>query len=181
MMLRPLWTWQRWMAAATPKVHSDRFAERLRAIDDEQPGQRRIEPPGEEIVEQGLDDDMCSPSPPRPRPGHACRRCHRRRSPPSNRTWSPTCRPSIWMTEQVELREIRGEPGLHLLAPTAPQSAGKRHRDFEVPSPRAFARSPSGRRTARWYLRVDTFRHHQVERPLEQQVAGRVAILPALQ
>ena len=28
---------------------------------------------------------------------------------------------------------------------------------FEVPSPRAFARSPSGRRTARWYLRVDTF------------------------
>ena len=29
--------------------------------------------------------------------------------------------------------------------------------DFEVPSPRAFARSPSGRRTARWYLRVDTF------------------------
>ena len=29
--------------------------------------------------------------------------------------------------------------------------------DFEVPSPRAFARSPSGRRTARWYLRVNTF------------------------
>ena len=36
---------------------ADRFAERLRAIDDEQPGQRRIEPPGEEIVGQGLDDD----------------------------------------------------------------------------------------------------------------------------
>ena len=33
---------------------ADRFAERLRAIDDEQPGQRRIEPPGEEIVEQGV-------------------------------------------------------------------------------------------------------------------------------
>ena len=36
---------------------SDRFAECLRAIDDEQPRQRRIEPPGEEIVDQGLDDD----------------------------------------------------------------------------------------------------------------------------
>ena len=35
---------------------SDRFAECLRAIDDEQPRQCRIEPPGEEIVDQ-LDDD----------------------------------------------------------------------------------------------------------------------------
>ena len=33
---------------------SDRFAECLRAIDDEQPRQCRIEPPGEEIVDQGL-------------------------------------------------------------------------------------------------------------------------------
>ena len=36
---------------------SDRFAECLRAIDDEQPRQCRIEPPGEEIVDPGLDDD----------------------------------------------------------------------------------------------------------------------------
>ncbi len=36
---------------------ADRFAERLGAIDDEQPGQRWIEPLAEEIVEQGLDDD----------------------------------------------------------------------------------------------------------------------------
>ena len=57
MMLRPLWTWQRWMAAAITEGVSDRFAECLRAIDDEQPRQRRIEPPGEEIVDQGLDDD----------------------------------------------------------------------------------------------------------------------------
>ena len=35
---------------------ADRFAECLRAIDDERRGSR-IEPPGEEIVEQGLDDD----------------------------------------------------------------------------------------------------------------------------
>ncbi len=34
---------------------ADRFAERLGAIDDEQPGPRRIEPPAEKIVEQGLD------------------------------------------------------------------------------------------------------------------------------
>ncbi len=36
---------------------ADRFAERLRAIDDEQPRHRQIEPPADEIVEQGLDDD----------------------------------------------------------------------------------------------------------------------------
>ena len=36
---------------------SDRFAECLPAIDDEQPRQCRIEPPGEEIVDQGLDGD----------------------------------------------------------------------------------------------------------------------------
>ena len=36
---------------------SDRFAECLRAIDDEQPRQCRIEPPGEEIVDQGLDEN----------------------------------------------------------------------------------------------------------------------------
>jgi len=43
---------------------ADRFAECLRAIDDEQPGQRRIESPGEEIVEQGLGDDSVLRRPP---------------------------------------------------------------------------------------------------------------------
>ena len=42
-------------------------------------------------------------------------------------------------------------------------------------------RSPSGRRTAQWYLRVDTYSVHQPERPLEPLVANAAWILPALQ
>ena len=56
----PMWTWQRLRMAANHTegtLRTRSIAERLRAIDDEQPGQRRIEPPGEEIVDQGLDDD----------------------------------------------------------------------------------------------------------------------------
>jgi hypothetical protein len=48
---------------------ADRIAEPLRAIDDEQPGQRRIEPPGDE--------------PNRPRPGHGRRHADRRSGRPS--------------------------------------------------------------------------------------------------
>ena len=75
-MMRPLWTWQRWMAAATPKVFQDRLSA---FASNEGPRQPRIEPPGEEIVDQGL-DEPCSPSPPR-----TARTCLslRRRSPPS--------------------------------------------------------------------------------------------------
>ena len=71
------------------------------------------------------------------------------------RTWSPTCRPSIWMTSRSSSERSEASQAFIFLR----DSATKRREtaDFEVPSPRAFARSPSGRRTARWYLRVDTF------------------------
>ena len=96
----------------------------------------------------------------------------------ATKTWSPTCRPSIWMTSRSSSERSEASQAFIFLR----DSATKRREtaDFEVPSPRAFARSPSGRRTARWYLRVDTFRDHQVERPLEQQVAV-AQHLPALQ
>jgi hypothetical protein len=38
----------------TPEAASDRFRERLRSIDDEQPRHRRIEPARDQIVDQGL-------------------------------------------------------------------------------------------------------------------------------
>ena len=57
MMLRPLWTWQRWMAAATPKVFRIALLSAFAPSTMNSPRQRRIEPPGEEIVDQGLDDD----------------------------------------------------------------------------------------------------------------------------
>ena len=69
---------QRWMAAATPKVFRiallSAFAPptTAAAVSDRAPwrGDCRSRPGRRQ----------CSPSP--PRPGHACRRCHRRRSPP---------------------------------------------------------------------------------------------------
>ena len=67
-----MWTWQRHVDATARQQYQrrrlDSTAISLRVkirrigregdkVDDEQPGQRRIEPPGEEIVDQGLDDD----------------------------------------------------------------------------------------------------------------------------
>ena len=177
MMLRPLVDLAALDGGGHTEGVADRFAERLRAIDDEQPGQRRIEPPGEEIVEQGLDDDSLFSV----APSTTARTCL---SPlPSTpiaatKTWSPTCRPSIWMTSRSSSERSEASQAFIFLR----DSATKRREtaDFEVPSPRAFARSPSGRRTARWYLRVDTFRTIRIERPLEQQVAV-AQHLPALQ
>ena len=119
---------------------SDRFAECLRAIDDEQPRQCRIEPPGEEIVDQGWTTTVFSVA-----PSTTARTCL---SPlPSTpiaaiRTWSPTCRPSIWMTSRSSSERSEASQAFIFLR----DSATKRREtaDFEVPSPRAFARSPSG-------------------------------------
>ena len=62
MMLRPLWTWQRWMAAATPKVFRIALlsARTAAAVSDRAPwrGDCRSRPGRR----------PCSPSPPRPRP-----------------------------------------------------------------------------------------------------------------
>ena len=93
---------------------ADRFAERLRAIDDEQPGQRRIEPPGEEIVKQGLDDDSVLRRP----LDHgqdmlvavAIDADRRHQDMVADMQTVDLDDP------QVELREVRGEPSLHLLA-----------------------------------------------------------------
>ena len=132
---------------------SDRFAECLRAIDDEQPRQRRIEPLARRLSIKAWTTTVFSVA-----PSTTARACL---SPlPSApiaaiRTWSPTCRPSIWMTSRSSSERSEASQAFIFLR----DSATKRRETagFEVPSPRAFARSPSGRRTARWYLRVDTF------------------------
>ena len=54
-MLRALWIWQRWIAAALPKLRADGFRQGLRAIHDEEPGHRRVEPTLDEIIDQRLD------------------------------------------------------------------------------------------------------------------------------
>jgi hypothetical protein len=56
-MLRALCTWQRWISVCRPKVLADRAPERLGAVDDEQPAERRIEAARDRIVQQGLHGD----------------------------------------------------------------------------------------------------------------------------
>ena len=57
MMLRPLWTWQRWMAAATPKVFRIALLSAFAPSTMNSRGSLGSSPLGEEIVDQGLDDD----------------------------------------------------------------------------------------------------------------------------
>ena len=85
------------------------------------------------------------------------------------RTWSPTCRPSIWMTSRSSSERSEASQAFIFLR----DSATKRREtaDFEVPSPRAFARSALGQTDRAVVLAGRHVQHHQVERPLEQQVA----------
>ncbi len=57
MMLRPLWTWQSWMAAATPKVLRIALLSAFAPSTINNRGTVGSSPPADEIVEQGLDDD----------------------------------------------------------------------------------------------------------------------------
>ena len=129
MMLRPLWTWQPWMApcfgslcCAFADDDSDRAPWRgdCRSRPGRRPFLRRPLDHGQDmLVAVAIDADAAI------------------------RTWSPTT--AIWMTSRSSSERWRARLFLR-------DSATKRREtaDFEVPSPRAFARSPSGRRTARW-------------------------------
>ena len=57
MMLRPLWTWQRWMAAATPKVFRIALLSAFAPSTMNSRGSLGSSPLAREIVDQGLDDD----------------------------------------------------------------------------------------------------------------------------
>ena len=102
---------------------ADRLAECLRAIDDEQPGQRRIEPPGEEIVQQGLDDDSVLRRPLDHGHDMLVAVCHRRQIA-ATKNKDADMQTVDLDDQQVELREVRGEPGLHLLARQRHKSPG---------------------------------------------------------
>ena len=101
-MLRPLWTWQRWISGQHRRCFG--CAECLRPstigplLPDRAPWIR-----GDC---RGMDDAV-SPSPPRRSPGHACRRCHRAGSPPSGHM-------AGMLGDTAARDEV--EPGLHLLA-----------------------------------------------------------------
>ena len=93
---------------------ADRFAERLRAIDDEQPGHPRIEPPADEIVEQCLDDDRVLRRP--LDDGQDMLVAVAIDADRRHQDMVAHMQTVDLNDQQVELREIRGEPGLHLLA-----------------------------------------------------------------
>ena len=131
------------------------------AIDDEQPRQRRIEPPGEEIVEQGLDDDSVLRRP--LDHGQDMLVAVAIDADAATKTWSPTCRPSIWMTSRSSSERSEASQAFIFLR-TAPQKR-RETADFEVPSHHALSPGrprADGPRGGTWG------RDHQVERPLEQ-------------
>ena len=137
---------------------SDRFAECLRAIDDEQPGGGVGSSPLDrgDCSDQGLDDDRCSPSPASTTARDMlCRRCHRRRSPPSG-PWSPTCRPSIWMTSRSSSERSEASQAFIFLRDSATKRRDNgRLRGAVATRFRQVALGQTDRK--RWYLRVDTF------------------------
>jgi hypothetical protein len=64
------------------------------------------------------------------------------------------CSPSIWMTSRSSLERFEA---IHSAMRSADSATNRREAaDFDVPSPRTVGRSPSGSRTARLSLRVDT-------------------------
>ena len=163
-----LWTWQRSMAAATPKVFG-RFAIAF-APSTMNSRQRRIEPPGEEIGEQGRTTDKCSPSP-TSTTAEACRRCHRQDRRHQDMVADMQ---SVDLDDSAELREVRGEPGLHGLA-------RQRHKGRETATSRC-RRASTLRQVIpradgpRWYLRAARS-VPSVERPLENLPLGNTCQL----
>ena len=155
---------------------ADRFAERLRAIDDEQPRQCRIEPPGEEIVEQGLDDDSVLRRP--LDHGQDMLVAVAIDADRRHQDMVADMQTVDLDDQQVELREVRGEPGLHLLARQRHKAPGNGRLRGAVAT--RFRQVALGQTDRAVVLAGRHVQDHQVERPLEQQVAV-AQHLPALQ
>ena len=154
MMLRPLWTWQRWMAAATPKVFRIALLSAFAPSTMNSRGSVGSSPLARRLsikawtttvfsvaaLDHGQDMLVELPSMPIA----------------AIRTWSPTCRPSIWMTSRSSSERSEASQAFIFLR----DSATKRRETADLRgavATRFRQVSLSGRRTARWYLRVDTF------------------------
>jgi hypothetical protein len=153
---------------------ADDFAQRLGAVDDEQPTDRRVEParsdcrsaPGpRRYFRSPLDQAEGMPSMPR--------------ATTSTRSL-PIWRPSIWMISRSSLDK---SDAIHLASRSADSAPNRREdADFEVPSPAMIGRSRSGSRTARLSLRVDTLIsiRFMAQRPSQSSACAAVQLWTAI-
>ena len=148
---------------------ADRFAERLRAIDEEQPGQRRIEPPGEEIVEQGLDDDSVLRRP--LDHGQDMLVAVAIDADRRHKTWSPTCRPSIWMTSRSSSERSEASQAFIFFARQRHKAPGNGRLRGAVAT--RFRQVALGQTDRAVVLAGRHVQDHQVERPLEHRLPSR--------
>ena len=84
MILRALWTWQRWIDVWRPKVLRIALESALKiAVDDEQPADLRIKTALNQVVQQGLRHDgvLVAPS---ITPRDAYRPCRQRQQRPAS-------------------------------------------------------------------------------------------------
>src|ERR1700737_1110340 len=130
---------------------SDRLGESLRAVDDEKARQGGIEAAVDEIIDQRL-HGRCVFCGALDQPKRVCRRSHQRRSPPPGSCPRPCeCRRSGSPPTRGRKNPAPSIPSV--APPTARQNAGRR--PISTNQSRA-GTSPSGKRTERSNLRVET-------------------------
>ena len=152
-MLRALWTWQRWIGVWRPKVLRIALDSALAPsmMNRRQTAGSRPRRPG---CRAAPAPRRYSRSPPRSNRGDAYRRCHRCRQAASSIKSSSMWMPSIWMISRSRLDR---SAAIHRFMRSADNATNRRDTaDLDTPAPFGAGTSPSGRRTARPNLRVET-------------------------
>ena len=154
---------------------TDDFAQRLGAIDDEQPADLGIKPPLDQVVDERLDDGGVL--------GCSFDQGERMFVAVSINAEGSDQHQIVADVQPVDLddqevqlgqvrRHPRGQPFCH-------RATNRREAaDFEVPSPAVTGRSPSGSRTARLSLRVDTLIsiRFMAQRPSQSSACAAVQV-----
>src|SRR5256884_6585703 len=154
---------------------TDDFAQRFGAIDDEQPADLGIKPALDQVIDECLHDGGvlgCSFD-----QGERMFVAFSINAEGGDSTRSlPMCKPSIWMTRRSSLDR---SDAIHSASRSADSATNRREAaDFEVPSPAMTGRSPSGSRTARLSLRVDTLIsiRFMAQRPSQSSACAAVQV-----
>src|SRR5262245_876866 len=132
---------------------TDDFAQRLGAVDDEQLADLGTSPRSIRLSMSACTTAAFSVAPSIRASGCLWPSASMPRAATSTRSL-PMCSPSIWMTRRSSLDR---SDIIHSASRSADVATNRREAaDFEVPPPAMTGRSPSGSRTARLSLRVDT-------------------------
>ncbi|MGY3695808.1 hypothetical protein ACVIGA_005888 [Bradyrhizobium sp. USDA 3240] len=153
MMLRALWIWQRWIAAAESRVRRIAFDNAFRAVGDEQSWHRRVEPARDQVVQQGLNRYGILG-----RPFHQRQRMLAAFAVNSDRGDQHEIVAEMQPVDLDHQKVERGQIGGHEVSQPRRRQRYEppRGRRLRNPDPGGAGTSPSGSRTARPNRRVDT-------------------------